>query len=653
MLGLIVTLLFTTLVTVAVWPWLKTFKSDWDPAEQVGIAGLLGLCLAGLLTLFVGLLPAGLTWGLAVVILVPALSVAWHLARKLETFPKLSVTPPQGLATLFPLVIVLFSFLPLVSVLAPSDSTDWDSLAYHLAVPKLWLQAGQIEYIQGIHHSNFPFTIDNLFIWGQLWGGQAGAKSFSLAFLILGCLAVFGFVRRHSSDIPAWWATLSFVSIPVVLWESGTAYIDVGHGLTTAFAFAYGAEAAAKILRKESPEKLAWLAGLLIGCALGSKFTGLQSLLAFSVTATIALIWGKQPAQGAKAVATIVAIGLLVSAPWFIRTTINTENPVYPFFYTILGGKDWDEWRAELYRDEQQSFGVGRTESGRDPTQIGHAVLGLAYQPGRYVNPGQTQGMGFPTGAIGFASVLTLFLVALYGNRRAEETILLTSVGILLLLWFFLSQQSRYLTIVAIPSCLLLGLTFARIPWAKLLAGAVSLQATYTGWLLVNTETIEKLPVVLGQVSPEDFQKRRISFFEPATAINQDQTVKKVALYDEVFGYLLDKPYFWANPGHSKKIPYETLEEGSAYAESMSNLGFSHIYLNLQFMPSEARERWLQAAGLTPGEPYSEAERREMMKDLNLRWRLLLAEANRQGHFSLHQQFQRSLLFRISVTRPE
>ncbi|MEZ5162187.1 MAG: hypothetical protein R2688_00235 [Fimbriimonadaceae bacterium] len=133
-------------------------------------------------------------------------------------------------------VVALFGLLllfPLVASLSPSTTMDWDSIAYHLAVPKMWMQDGQIHKVLNLHHSNFPFSIDNLYIWGLALGGEAGAKAFSFAILVFGVLAVYGTARRcfPDSQFAGLAAGLIFAGSPVVLWESGTAYIDVAHGL--------------------------------------------------------------------------------------------------------------------------------------------------------------------------------------------------------------------------------------------------------------------------------------------------------------------------------------------------------------------------------------------------------------------------------------
>lgn len=638
--GALLTLLFAALATAAGLGFLRAWLAELDPAERIGVAGLATLGLVGLATLAVGALPSGLRWGWAPIgwaLLVGAGFAAKRGALKFE------FTRPEGLAWLAPVWLALLTLIPLAAVLAPSGSDDWDSLAYHLAVPKLWLREGQIGYVPALHHSNFPFTVDNLFIWGQAWGGQHGAKAFMLATLILGLFAVFGLCRRWYGKAGGWWGAVGLAGMPVVLWESGTAYIDVAHGLYAALACAYAAEAVVDPQRRER-----WLlGGLLLGLTLGSKFTGLQVALALGLVVLVGGAARKQWAPVAKGVGLAALVTLIVGGAWYARNTIQTGNPVYPFLYSVLGGREWDEWRAAIYRNEQQTFGVGRTETGRDPSAIGHAVLGLAYQPGRFVNPGQEQGQGMPTGALGFAVLLGGALAAASGRFRGRDALLLAMVGVGFLLWFFLSQQSRYLTILAIPLAVLSAGAVVRLKLGPLVAGAIALQSIYTGWLLKTVQTDAQLLVVSGRLRAEEYQRARIGFWPGAQAINALPADAKVALYDEVFGYLLDRRYMWANPGHSTLIPYERMASGADLASSLAELGFTHAYVNLQFQSEEFLTTWLGAMGLQPGEPFLGEQREAMMADLNLKWKVLVAEAAREGRLRLVEAPGRGLLFEV------
>ena len=206
-----------------------------DAFAEIGVAGILGLGTVGLLTLPIGLLPNGLRW-CAFVVWGCAAVGAWGLPWTRSIHPFFSRRANQAerlFALLLGAALLVCVGIALVSVITPSVETDWDSLSYHLAVPKLWLKAGQITPVSFIHHSNFPFTVDNLYIWGLSWGDQAAAKAFELCYYVFGILSVFGFARQRYGAMAGGWAALAFATVPVILWEAGTGYIDTAHGLYT------------------------------------------------------------------------------------------------------------------------------------------------------------------------------------------------------------------------------------------------------------------------------------------------------------------------------------------------------------------------------------------------------------------------------------
>ncbi len=642
MLGVLWTALFSLLAAAAGTAVVRRFAEGLDPSERLGVGGLVGFGIAGLVTLLVGLLPGGLGFALfAVLAVLLALSVVAVKSGALNGLKPSLQGAPELLAVA---ALVVIGLLALIAVLAPSVGTDWDTIAYHLAVPKLWLQQGQIGYIQGIHHSNFPSTMEMLFMWGLEWGGQSGAKTFSLMVYVFGCLALFGLARRWYSRGAGWWAAIAFAGIPVVAWESGTGYIDVAHGLYAALGACYAVEA-----YRFGGRPMYVLAGVCLGFALGTKYTGLQVLFAVAVVVGVAALVGQTPhppapsppegrggvfANAVRASLTVVLVALAIAGPWYIKTAVYTGNPVYPFFSSVLGGRDWDAWRAEIYKAEQKSFGVGSSIGN-----LGHAVLGLGYQPGRYTNPRQDTGGGFPTGAIGFAALLAGVCAATSGRLRREERLILAIVGLGFLMWFFLSQQSRYLTMLAIPLGVLGAGMVSRVRWGPVLAGALALQAGVTVYLINTMQTKMQLQVVTGKVSEDEYLSATLAPFYSATkTMNALPVGSKVALYDEVFGFYLDVPYFWANPGHSMFIPYESLSSGEEYAAKMKELGFTHAYVNLVFSDKRFRD------ALSNQEPYTEQEWAEMSKDLNHKWKLLLADAANKGLVKDVSDFERAAL---------
>lgn len=610
MAGAVLTLVFVALCSVFGARLAQIASPHLDPAERIGVGGLLGLGCAGTAALLVGLIPGSLPVGLYALAGLAVVGAVWG-----RSAVSLRLAAPQRLSVLAPVVLGALALLPLVAALAPSDPRDWDSLAYHLAVPKLWLAAGQVTYVPGIHQSNFPFTADMLFLFGQALGGEPGAKTFSFAWLVLGCLAVFGLARRWSGPAAGWWAAIAFAGVPVVIWESGTAYIDVPHGLAAGLGLLYAAEAVASDERR-----LLWLAGLCLGLGAATKHTGLQAVLAVALVVLLGFALARKP--GFRSALTVGLMAVAVALPWYAKSAVMTGNPVFPFFSSAFRTRDWDAWRASVYAGEQSTFGVGRSPAG-----LGHAVLGLAYQPGRYVNPMQSEGGGFPTGAIGFAGLAAAALWCASGRAGRRERLVLAGIGLMLLAWFVLTQQSRYLTMVAVPMAVLLGLGVARLALWPVLAVAAGAQALYSAWLLGEGQTRQQWLVVSGQVSADDYRAATNPFFGPSQDISKTPGVGRVALYDEVFGYSLDVPYLWANPGHPTPLRHDRTQTPAGLVEQFQELGVTHVYVNLAYLPPDDRLAWLGRARPGSGATVDPAK----ADNPNLHWRELVAVAAAEG----------------------
>ena len=632
MLGALITLIFAKAVGIYV---LALFQKprNVDPALRVGLAGLIGLGAMGTLTLFVGLIPGFINHAaipfLLYWVVTATVLYAYPKTRRM-ILPSLKMEMPKGGEWLIFAALVVCLVIAFIGTLAPPTMVEWDSLAYHLAVPKLWLAAGHIYYIPYIHHSNFPFVFDGIYIWGLQWGGEPGAKAFVLYAAYCGAFAIFGLTRTLYNRTAAWWAVLAYATVPVILWLSGTAYIDVPNGLCAGLGIAL----AALSVKNQDTDYL-WLAAIMIGLATASKYTGLQTIGAVGLVILATGIKRHQVGSYLKSAVLMGVIAMAIASPWYIKNVSNTGNPVYPFFYSLLKGKNWSPDQAAVYTHEQLTFGVGvDAETGHhDIKELGHAVLGLAYQPGRYINAGQEYGGGTPLGAIGVTVLCSVLAWAFSGKSRAFELAGLAAIGISFLLWFYLSQQSRYIVTLAIPAAILFGGGVARLRAGPFLAGIGVIQGLYSLVLVGGLMAWSQWPVVSGAQSKDDYLAPAVGFYEPSKFMNQTlPKTSKVALYDEVFGYLLDVPYYWANPGHSNEIPYAQMQTGQDYARIMRQMGFTHVYLNLSLTSAADAKTWLSTSGLqAPPKPWPAQDRAQKMSEFQYRFLPLTAEAVASG----------------------
>lgn len=617
--------LFVILLSVAVLGRLvaRAFEPFPDPAARLGVYGLIGLGLLGTAIYLAGwLLPIGERFPRIVVALVPVvLLVLLLLEGRKGRPPKFGVMHlklPKGPVPLLCLGgIFLAAALALTGVFTPSTRLDWDSLAYHLAVPKIWLAEGHIRPVSFIHHSRFPAAADSLFLLGLGFGGQSAAKGFMFAAYIFGIFAIFGLARHRYRGQAGWLAALGFAAVPMAIWEAGSAYIDLIHGLYAGIGLWLLADDS-----EDRPHPV--VAALLIGLALGTKYTGLQ---AFGVAVVLVLIGSRR-----REILKFGAVALALGGFWYVKNWVEAGNPVYPFYYSIFGGVNWNEFAAKIYAEEQATFGMGRGPG---------ALLGLAAVPGRFTNPAPLIGGGLPFVSLGAAGLAALVGWGLRTSIPRLERRALLACGLVLGLWLFTSQQSRYiLALLPMLAILAGGLAATSRPWKVV----VGINAAIGLFVVSRTLLPERLPYLSGDLTSEEYvggftrddgsrSGGRLGFTAPANYLNEHVgKTGRVALYDELFGFLLDVPYVWAGPGHSTEIDYVTMKDGGDLVRTLGHLGVTHVYVNLALSSDPATLRFAGALGLVgPRQPYTNEETNALDVDPRTKWKRLLADAvNRQ-----------------------
>ena len=251
-------------------------------------------------------------------------------------------------------------------------------------------------------------------------------------------------------------------------------------------------------------------------------------------------------------------------------------------------------------------------------------------------------------GALGAVGLLALIAWLASGRSRKFEATLIAGVGVSLLMWFFLSQQSRYIVGLMFPLSILAAGAISRLAIGKVFQLLIPVQALAGLYVTYTAVTSDQLEVALGQTDREAYRVRRISFAEPAAEINSTVKPAKIALFDEVFGFLLDVPYFWGNPGHTTEVGYEAMETQDDFVEGLQKQGISHLYWNLSLTPKPQRDELLQASGLV-GTPVAlnPDVRANLMADTQSKWKPLLVEAIASGRIRLVKEFGSRVILEI------
>jgi hypothetical protein len=243
--------------------------------------------------------------------------------------------------------------------------TAQDALVYHLAVPAKYVEAGGITPVPGNFFASFPQYVEMLFTFGLLVHGESTAQWFHWM-LGVGAVASTAALARRIAGAGAGsgaraggglWAAALFATLPTGLLISGWAYVDLGIVLFVTLS-------TLALLRASDGSSSSWyiLAAVFAGAAAGTKYTGgFQGLLVAAVPLACAALrrlpW-KRALTDAALAAGVVAC---VAAPWWIRNLIFTGNPLFPFAYSIFGGRDWDSERAWVLSAALGQWGGARS----------------------------------------------------------------------------------------------------------------------------------------------------------------------------------------------------------------------------------------------------------------------------------------------------
>ena len=248
-----------------------------------------------------------------------------------------------GLFAILILSIIILSSVPPVSR---------DALTHHLAVPKLYLNHGEIHEIPSLIFSYYPMNLDLLYIIPLYFGNDIVPKYIHFAFALLTAGLIFNYLKIRISTVYGLLGALFFLSLPVIVKLSITVYVDLGLIFFSTCSLIY----LLKWLENEFKFHFLIISAIACGLALGTKYNALITLLLLALF--VPYLFAKYHASltsgedhnnicetsGSKPElkyitirvivcgAVFISIALIVFSPWMIRNYLWTDNPVYPLY---------------------------------------------------------------------------------------------------------------------------------------------------------------------------------------------------------------------------------------------------------------------------------------------------------------------------------
>jgi len=477
-------------------------------------------------------------------------------------------------------ILILFLSLFVVLNFIISFSPPWnnDALAYHLAVPKIYIDHHKIIYLPYIFFSNFPSLIDFISLIGLLLHSGILSHLFAYALSVTLVIAIYSFCKKFFNTRIAILASLIFYSFPMVIEFVSTVYIDIQLALFV-FLSIYG------LFMYFHSRKNSWLflSSIFIGFAISSKifgilaFIGIFILLAYNLF----LMLSKREIKFQNVFFKILVfclIAFIITMPWLVKSYFFTENPVWPLFFNIFGGKYWDIEHYESNKNEVLGRELSIINYIRVPWDMHVQIVEwkdeLDLRIGRNLQEGEHFGP--------FLIFLPFYFFFRKKNRILNAFFFF--IFIYVTLWFFIANIGRYLLylapLVAIISAYVIIELFKNKYLSKVLM--ILLIFTFSFNLLVwaggNTKDVV---VALGFESEKSFYERQAPVYKPSEFINSNLPENsKILLFKEAKGFFLERDYVWADPPTQVYINHSKFKNEKDYYEELKKLGITHILVN-------------------------------------------------------------------------
>lgn len=221
-------------------------------------------------------------------------------------------------------LIALLAVANILGALAPPS--DFDSLNYHLSLPRRDLELGRIEATPGMVFSFFPPLVEML---ARLGMALVDDRTPQIAHALFGLAAsgmTYAIGRRWGgSRTTGLVAAAIFLSVRGVVWESGTAQVEL------ALAAAFGGVLLTYRLGLDNRSPgLFVLAGLLLGAAANIKYIA----FVFALGLGAVMLWDlfrRRITPFMFFVIPVVTLALLL--PLLAQNALGTGNPVFPLFH--------------------------------------------------------------------------------------------------------------------------------------------------------------------------------------------------------------------------------------------------------------------------------------------------------------------------------
>lgn len=471
--------------------------------------------------------------------------------------------------------IGLFSMLGIVGAFdvmqALAPPSDADSLAYHFALPKQFLAAGEIFFVPRAIDGAVPLLVQMGYIPALGLGGEQALTFWTMLTSWALYVLVYGLARTKMSMAWSLAITLAVATTPTVIYGSGAGQVEVRIALFVLLA----AWAAVRAIETGQARYLI-ICGAAVGFYGASKYVGLIFMASTGVVIIMQTRWFR--AGLIYSTAAIIAAG-----QWYLWNFLHTGDPVFPMLFPVLGVSDPMIWTAEYQQMLKDVFFASET-----PVPV--TIFGFlsypfiaTFDPPFHLDAGRT-GLG------PFMVLLLPFALIAACSRqtsiRWNETAIWSAIVIgFFALWFFVGSPQRIRHLLPVWPLALILLFYATQCCARAWKIETSVALFLFGVLVIQIGGaavfgLKFVDVALGRVAPEEFRAQTISHFAPVPWLNENlDGDDRVMTTERQHLYNLDIPSFFAQEFAQAVIPVNPAFGTDQMIERMTDQEITHVVL--------------------------------------------------------------------------
>lgn len=529
------------------------------------LCAVLGFGVVGWLLFFAGVsgvFSPTVFWGVAV------FGMALLCYRRRD-FDRLFSRPQfSGLETGLCILLALILLLDVFEGISPP--ADADSLAYHFALPRDFVEAGQVYFVPRAVTGAIPLLSHMTYAAAIGMGGELKLTLWTMLTGWMAALVLYVFASRFISRPWSLLLTALFLTTPAVLYGGGSGQVEIR---SAAFVLA------CVIFLLQAYEKdsyrLLFLAGMCAGFFLATKYYG----LIFVGSVGLVLLANRDGLRRASVFATAVTI---TGFQWYLWNWMNTGDPIFPTIANLAQFSDLEFWPLEFGRYFNAM--LDRTELHLDRTFL-NWLLYPVYSNFNIIS--QLEGGRTGLGVVVFVILpLALAGLCITGARRWELVIPISIAVIFFTVWFFSGTTQRTRHLLPVYPLLLIGMLPLAVgvarnvsvtkPLALALAAVLAIQIA--GQLIFSFNYVK---YVVSSETRQAFLTRNVEQANAVFWTNRELPGDgKVGILTRQLAYLIERPYYMMHPHFQVLVDARANQgNGDKFVAETRRHGITHFLL--------------------------------------------------------------------------